>query len=181
MHLAAAIGLVAIAAIISAAITPVVVRLCQKYKVLDTPGQRKIHTHGIPRLGGAAVFVAISISMTAAVYGILGEYVGLPEEQLKLIPLIYAGLCGFFFIGFVDDVRSLPALPRLAAQLIVATLVVLFPTSLTKPSTLAVPAPTVPAPISSSKFSILSSMSIRHHFSYAFCSEFSSPRSFAIP
>lgn len=126
MHLAAAFGLVAIAAIISAATTPVVIRLCQQYKVLDTPGQRKIHRHSIPRLGGAAVFVAISLSMTAAVYGILGEYVGLPEDQLKLIPLIYGGLIGFFFIGFVDDVRSLPALPRLAAQVLVATLVVVL-------------------------------------------------------
>ncbi len=126
MHLAAAIGLVALAAIISAAVTPVVIKLCQKYKVLDAPGQRKIHAHGIPRLGGAAVFVAISVSMTAAVYGILGEYVGLPDEQLRLIPLIYGGLCGFFCIGFVDDVRSLPALPRLVAQLIVASLVVVL-------------------------------------------------------
>lgn len=126
MHFAAAIGLVALAASISAAITPVVVGLCRKYKVLDIPGQRKIHSQGIPRLGGAAVFIAISVSMTAAVYGILGEFVGLPEEQLRLIPVIYGGLCGFFFIGFVDDVRSLPALPRLAAQLVVATLVVVL-------------------------------------------------------
>lgn len=124
MQLAAAVGLVAIAAIISAAITPVVVRLCKQYKVLDTPGQRKIHRKSIPRLGGAAVFVAISLSMTAAVYGILAEYVRLPEDQLKLIPLIYGGLCGFFCIGFIDDVRSLPALPRLVAQVVVATLVV---------------------------------------------------------
>ena len=56
----------------------------------------------------------------------LGNVVDLPLQEARLVPVIYLGLCGFFLIGFVDDIRSLPPLPRLVAQLVVALCVVIF-------------------------------------------------------
>jgi UDP-GlcNAc:undecaprenyl-phosphate GlcNAc-1-phosphate transferase len=80
----------------------------------------------VPRLGGVAIFTAVSIGMLLA---LVATYAGAMDMQMfesTLMPAIYVGLCGFFFIGFFDDLRSLPALPRLVAQVAVATGTVLL-------------------------------------------------------
>lgn len=119
------LGLLAFALALSAAITPAVIRLCRRYKLYDKPGARKVHRRIVPRLGGVAIFSALSLGMTAAIFAVLGGFVDLPPQYARLLPTIYIGLCGFFFIGFWDDLRSLPAWPRLMAQFFVATVVVL--------------------------------------------------------
>lgn len=119
------LGLLLLALVLAAAITPGVIRLCRNYKVYDKPGARKVHHRSVPRLGGVAIFIALSLGMTAAVFAVLGGFVDLPPQYARLVPTIYLGLCGFFFIGFWDDLRSLPAWPRLIAQFVVATTVVL--------------------------------------------------------
>jgi UDP-GlcNAc:undecaprenyl-phosphate/decaprenyl-phosphate GlcNAc-1-phosphate transferase len=119
------LGLMAFALALSAAITPGVIRLCREYKMYDKPGARKVHRRSIPRLGGVAIFIALSLGMTAAIFAVLGGFVELPAQYARLLPTIYLGLCGFFFIGFWDDLRSLPAWPRLLAQFAVASAVVI--------------------------------------------------------
>jgi UDP-GlcNAc:undecaprenyl-phosphate GlcNAc-1-phosphate transferase len=125
MPIAVFAGLLFISMAVSAMITPLVVRLCCSYKLLDMPGARKVHDHGIPRLGGVALFTAVSIGMTLTTFGVWGELIQLTASQARLIPLIYSGLCGFFFIGFFDDLKSIPALPRLLMQFAVASFVVI--------------------------------------------------------
>lgn len=119
-------GLLIVPMVISILITPLVVRLCRSYSLLDMPGERKVHQQGIPRLGGVAIFTAVSVGMTLTSLGVWGELIQLSNEQARLIPIIYAGLCGFFFIGFFDDLKSIPAIWRLLMQLIVASSVVLL-------------------------------------------------------
>jgi UDP-GlcNAc:undecaprenyl-phosphate/decaprenyl-phosphate GlcNAc-1-phosphate transferase len=119
------LGLLLLALVLAAAITPGVIRLCRNYQLYDKPGARKVHHRSVPRLGGVAIFIALSLGMTAAVFAVLGGFVDLPPQYARLVPTIYLGLCGFFFIGFWDDLRSLPAWPRLLAQFAVATAVVL--------------------------------------------------------
>jgi len=126
MPLLGDLALFALTLVLSVLITPGVIRLCRAQGALDKPGERKVHRSGVPRLGGVAIFVAMSLGMTAAVYGVLGDIVDLSPLQGRLIPAIYVGLCGFFFIGFFDDLRSLPAIPRLVAQFATATAVVLL-------------------------------------------------------
>lgn len=126
MPLLGELSLIVLALALSALVTPAVIRLCLAQRALDRPGQRKVHRRGVPRLGGVAIFVAMSLGMIAAVYGVFGGLVDLNPVQGRLIPAIYIGLCGFFFIGFFDDLKSLPALPRLAAQFITAAAVVLL-------------------------------------------------------
>ncbi len=118
-------GLLIVPMVLSVLITPLVVRLCRSYSLLDMPGERKVHRTGIPRLGGVAIFTAISVGMTLTTVGVWSELIQLSADQARLIPLIYAGLCGFFFIGFFDDLRSIPALWRLLMQLGVASFVVI--------------------------------------------------------
>jgi UDP-GlcNAc:undecaprenyl-phosphate GlcNAc-1-phosphate transferase len=120
------LGLFVLALLLATGITPVVIRLCQRSNTLDMPDARKVHTRGIPRLGGVAIFGALSIGLTLAVYAVIGNFLNIAADQARLILVIYAGLCGFFLIGFFDDLKSIRALVRLAAQFAVATVVVLL-------------------------------------------------------
>lgn len=120
------LGLLLLALVISAVGTPAVIRLCRINRAFDKPDARKVHRRDIPRLGGVAIFVALTVGMVAAIFAVLGGIVDLPPQYSRLVPTIYLGLTGFFFIGFFDDLRSLPALPRLLAQLGVAALTVIL-------------------------------------------------------
>lgn len=111
---------------LSALLTPIVIRFCQRHQVLDKPDSRKVHACGVPRLGGVAIFLALSVGIWLSyIWGLAGWF-SLTPAQLRVIPVIYLGLCGFFAIGFADDLRSLPAWPRLIAQLAIACAVVLL-------------------------------------------------------
>jgi UDP-GlcNAc:undecaprenyl-phosphate/decaprenyl-phosphate GlcNAc-1-phosphate transferase len=119
-------GLFALAAGISGALTPLVLRLCRKLRVFDAPGARKVHTRRVPRLGGVAIFVALSLGLCVALLLAMAEVIAMPFMESRVVPAIYVGLCGFFFIGFFDDLHSLPALPRLLGQIGVSIAAVLL-------------------------------------------------------
>jgi len=45
-------------------ITPLVRRLCERFKLLDVPGDnRRLHTRAVPRLGGIAIFAACGLAL----------------------------------------------------------------------------------------------------------------------
>jgi len=123
---AANIGLAMLALALSAVFTPAVIRLCSRLRAFDAPCARKVHRREVPRLGGVGLFIALSLGMTAAGFAALAGWIEIPAQYVRLMPVIYLGLCGYFFIGFWDDLRSLPAWPRLIAQLAVASMVVLL-------------------------------------------------------
>ena len=122
----AASGLVIATLLITAGLTPFVLRACRSLHVYDRPGERKIHQRDIPRLGGVAIFGAVVLVFGLAALGAVADWLDFTPEQARLAPVIFLGLCGFFVIGFLDDLRSLPALPRLIAQFAVAGAVVWF-------------------------------------------------------
>lgn len=112
--------------LISWFLTPAVLRYCRAHRTFDTFDERKLHTRLVPRLGGVAIFSAVSLGLFAALLLTYAGRLHMPIFESRLVPAIYVGLCGFFFIGFADDLRSLPALPRLLGQIIVATGTVLL-------------------------------------------------------
>jgi len=120
------LGLFVLAYALASGITPLVIRLCERSNALDLPDERKVHTRGIPRLGGVAVFTALSIGFTAAVFAVMFNLLSIGPDQARLMLVIYGGLCGFFLIGFFDDLKSVPALARLLGQFVVATAVVML-------------------------------------------------------
>jgi len=87
-------------------LVPLVRILCWRWRLLDFPGPLKIHTQPIPRLGGVAV--ALPISMTA-----------LFSSAQRIWPAghFFAALILIWAVGLADDLRGSPVFLRLGAQL----------------------------------------------------------------
>lgn len=82
--------------------------------VLDHPNERSSHARPTPRGGGLGVVPAILLVWLAAM---------LPGGVDTATGLLILGLVLLFAISFRDDVKSLAAMPRLAAQIVAAGLV----------------------------------------------------------
>ncbi|MCW5958379.1 MAG: glycosyltransferase family 4 protein [Pyrinomonadaceae bacterium] len=88
---------------------------------IDVPNDRSSHSTPIPRGGGIAIVIVSLFSYAALSYaGVLNFHV------LWFISAFVIAL-----VGFVDDLYSIPLLPRLIVQLIVAGSVVYFHGSVT--------------------------------------------------
>lgn len=91
--------------------TPLAMRLARRVQLVDHPGLLKPHASATPYLGGAAV--ALGLAVGAVAY-----------RPLLLVPLGMA-----LAIGTADDVRPLPPVARLAAELLTAVVLALITTT----------------------------------------------------
>lgn len=107
-------------------ITPYTIRLAKKVGAVDYPNDRRINKKPMPRLGGLAVITGFMIS---AIYLIITmsieKKVNFAEEGLnrKLIGC----LLGAIILGitcYIDDVKDIKPLVKLAGQVIAAIVVV---------------------------------------------------------
>lgn len=102
--------------VISAMITPYVIRLAHRFGLVDDPSKRKhpanTHTGIIPRAGGLAVFIAIA----------LGALVFIPVSKILAGVLIGAFL--ITLVGLLDDKYDLSASRRLIMHIIIISLVI---------------------------------------------------------
>jgi UDP-GlcNAc:undecaprenyl-phosphate GlcNAc-1-phosphate transferase len=92
--------------------TPLARRLGPRMGVIDQPEARKIHRRPVPRLGGAAIFLAVIV---AAV--ILGR-----RYKFTQFGTILVGATGISFMGLIDDRWGLHAFVKLAGQIAAALL-----------------------------------------------------------
>jgi UDP-N-acetylmuramyl pentapeptide phosphotransferase/UDP-N-acetylglucosamine-1-phosphate transferase len=99
--------------------TALVTRLARAMRILDQPGQRKVHASAIPRVGGAAI-VFSTFLMVLPILG-LDNTIGVAarECQTQLIMILAGGLF-MFAVGIVDDIRGLRARTKFIAQLMAA-------------------------------------------------------------
>jgi UDP-GlcNAc:undecaprenyl-phosphate GlcNAc-1-phosphate transferase len=103
----------AAAALLSAALAPLTRRLAFAVGAIDRPGERKIHSTPIPRLGGLAV-----VASTAAIITVLA-FLGKIDQEIAasdLLSGIALGLLPVLIFSIIDDVRSLPAFPKILAH-----------------------------------------------------------------
>lgn len=109
-----------LAALVAAALTPVVAQLARRRRLLDQPDEvRKLHGRAVPRLGGisvAAAFLAPIAALAlhdndvaAAIYADLPRALGFMVGALAIVAL-----------GIFDDLRGTDARQKLAVQLVVA-------------------------------------------------------------
>jgi UDP-GlcNAc:undecaprenyl-phosphate GlcNAc-1-phosphate transferase len=94
---------VAVAALAAAVVTGLVAALLPRLGVVDVPNHRSSHDRPVPRGGGVGMLAGVAA----------GLLVSHPDHLLAV------GLVGALvlaIVGFVDDVRSLPAVLRLGLQ-----------------------------------------------------------------
>jgi UDP-GlcNAc:undecaprenyl-phosphate GlcNAc-1-phosphate transferase len=109
-----------VAAALASVLTPLAARLAVGIGALDMPGERKIHTTPIPRLGGIAVVGAIAVTLALARVLSHGQWQLPPHLSLGMT----AGLLPILIVSFVDDVRGVPARTKFAIHFLGASVAV---------------------------------------------------------
>jgi UDP-N-acetylmuramyl pentapeptide phosphotransferase/UDP-N-acetylglucosamine-1-phosphate transferase len=111
---------VVVAALLSAGITWAIRPWLLQY-ALARPNARSSHSAPTPQGAGIAVIAA-----TLLVAGVIAAYATTP--RLSLPPAIFAASLFIATVGFADDIKSIPVLPRLLLQA-AAVAAILFTTS----------------------------------------------------
>ncbi len=106
-----------LALLVTAICTPVVIFVAHSTGLLDHPGERRIHSRKIPRLGG----IAILFSFVAGI-GILGLTGFGGSSWQSLSKILGVGLVFSFVIGLWDDIRSIGSKRKLFSQFILGAI-----------------------------------------------------------
>jgi UDP-GlcNAc:undecaprenyl-phosphate GlcNAc-1-phosphate transferase len=98
----------------SLTLTPLLRRFCERYRLVDEPGDdRRLHQKAIPRLGGIAIFLSmlIALSFLPLVNNLLTQTLR-PELRAIIIFVV----CGFLVLalGVYDDLRGASAIVKFA-------------------------------------------------------------------
>jgi UDP-GlcNAc:undecaprenyl-phosphate GlcNAc-1-phosphate transferase len=102
-----------VAAVLAWLLVPVAERIARRIGALDYPNERSIHVRPTPKLGGLAIFCGIAVSIALF----------LPWAQQT--QALLAGAIVITTVGVLDDVFDLPALVKLAGQIVAASIPVL--------------------------------------------------------
>ena len=108
--------LLALATLLSAALTFAWIALARYRSIVDLPGGRRLHERATPRGGG--VSIALVFLAALALAALLGEF---PTHWR----FFAASVAAFAGIGFVDDLRHLSAPMKLAWQSLAAAVMAL--------------------------------------------------------
>jgi len=106
---------VIMAFLISLAITPIIRRLAFRFGAVDCPGDRKVHSCLMPRMGGLAVYLAFT-----AAFLFSADSVSQPMTGLLI------GGTLIMLLGLVDDIRDVSPRVKLMGQIAAAFVLVAF-------------------------------------------------------
>ena len=121
--LAAVMAAVVVTAwLVNALLTPAVTRLAHRHKWYDIPDSRKLHTGLIPRIGGLAIFLSMTLATGLGFAGLalLDRLTATPAGPLTAAAV---GVAMIFGVGLYDDFVPLRARTKLFLQVIAATVV----------------------------------------------------------
>jgi UDP-GlcNAc:undecaprenyl-phosphate GlcNAc-1-phosphate transferase len=101
-----------LAMVVTMLLLPALSRTATKWRFIDTPGERKVHSEPIPRVGGAAMAIGVLVTSLCVV----------PLEPQDRYFLLAAGVVVLF--GGLDDRLDLNYRVKLAGQVFAAAIVV---------------------------------------------------------
>ncbi len=127
-----------IALAVSLGLTPLMISMSRKLKILDMPNPRKSHTKPMPLMGGVAMFIATAAATLVYVLVISGlpDFPKKLPLDLGLVVAFLVGITGVTAMGLIDDIMHLSARRRLVILFILALIVLVgclqfyFPASL---------------------------------------------------
>src|ERR1041385_4887626 len=111
-----------VATVSSLVLTPIIRRLCQRFSWLDEPtDSRRLHTKGVPRLGGIAVFLSVLLGLAPLllIRNLFTESLRGTAPRLVVI-LVPAFLT--LVLGVVDDLTRLKAWHKFAGLIVVSVI-----------------------------------------------------------
>lgn len=114
------VTLLLIAGICSLVLTPLARTLMTRLGAVDQPDERRVNRVPIPRGGGLAVIVSFFLTLGVAYFVWPTEFAASPFYPL--LPWFSVSAVILLVTGLADDLRGLPALVKLAAQIVAAIL-----------------------------------------------------------
>jgi len=104
--------------VISLILTPLVKSIALRYKLVDQPSKRKVHSQPIPRIGGVGIYLAFFLPFVSVLF-YKTQVLELLSPDTQLIHLII-GASLAFGLGLTDDLRSLGPKSKFAVQIVAA-------------------------------------------------------------
>ncbi len=110
-------------------ITPYTIRLAKKIGAVDKPeDERRINNKEMPRLGGLAVISGFIVSTIYLIVIMSIEksinLFGIENYGIKLLGFL-GGIIVLGIVGFIDDVKQIPAIAKLIGQIVAAIIVIM--------------------------------------------------------
>lgn len=117
-----------VAVVVTYIMVPISKHIAWSLGAIDYPGNRRVNAKPIPRCGGIALYVGMSMACLTVFVGM--RCFGWTFKESYLIEginfdMLFIGVTLMFLVGLIDDVVQLPALPKLAGQILAAIVVVL--------------------------------------------------------
>ena len=103
----------AVSLLTSLALTPMVRGLAIRRRIGDEPGERKVHTHFVPRMGGLAIIAGAIVGSAAAL--LLGGF-GPDGWRTALSPATMIAFASVVLLGMYDDVFGIGSTGKLIVQ-----------------------------------------------------------------
>ncbi|MBI3194419.1 MAG: exopolysaccharide biosynthesis polyprenyl glycosylphosphotransferase [Ignavibacteriae bacterium] len=101
-------------------VTPRIRALAIKKLIGDYPGERKIHTKFIPRLGGVGVITGFAIGLLVTFF--------LQRDVFESLPFQFTGLIGglilIAIVGVYDDIKGIGSSGKLIIQILASVIVI---------------------------------------------------------
>lgn len=96
---------------LSLGLTPVALKLAQRWSVFDQPGDHKGHQTPVPYLGGLAIVVSLSVAVLVVAFA------WPPESGLDELTVVLGLAVALGVVGLLDDLRGLSPVVRLTLEL----------------------------------------------------------------
>ena len=114
---------------LSLLVTPFIIRLATRLKVMDQPEERKIHKKPIPRWGGLGIFIAFNVAVLLCwlIFPYFRQLAHFSTSRFSMNSQIIGILVGgaiLIIIGTIDDKYGLPAIAKLFGQILVVLVLI---------------------------------------------------------